>query len=219
MKKTFLSISIIAASFILLSDVNAQDNLSLGVKGNFGHSWMNGDGKNLFKPSYGAGLRLVYSANAHLGIGGDLSFSAEGSKKELSEGQTEVCTNLNYIRLTPQVLYFFGEYGDAVRPKIFAGPSLGFLVGGKTKTTVGDVTTSVDSKDSYKGFDAGALIGAGVNCRVAPGKWLNLDLGYTHGFIDQTKADNSTAYNRNFVIGVGLTWGIGKVKPDDIGVK
>jgi hypothetical protein len=219
MKKTLLSIALIAASFVMLSEAKAQDNLSLGVKGNFGHSWMNGDGKNVFKPSYGAGLRLVYSANANLGIGGDLSFSAEGSKKEFSEGQTEVRTNLNYIRLAPQVLYFFGEYGDAVRPKIYAGPSLGFLVGGKTKTTVGNTTTSIDSRDNYNGFDAGALLGAGINCRVAPGKWLNLDLAYTHGFIDQTKADNTTAYNRNIVVGVGLTWGIGKVKPADIGVK
>jgi len=219
MKKTLLSIAIASAAFFILADATAQDNLSLGVKGNIGHSWMNGDGKNVFKPSYGVGMRLVYSANAHLGIGGDLSFSAEGSKKEYTEGQTEVRTNLNYIRLAPQALYFFGEYGDAVRPKIFAGPSLGFLVGGKTKTTVGNTTTSIDSRDNYNGFDLGALVGAGINCRVAPDKWLNLDLGYTHGLIDQTKSDNTTAYNRNIAVGIGLTWGIGKVKPEEIGVK
>lgn len=219
MKKTFLSFAILSLGCILLSDVKAQDNLSLGVKGNFGHAWMNADGKSLFKPTAAAGLRLVYSANAHLGIGGDLLFSAEGSKKEFSEGTTEVRTNLNYIRAVPQVLYFFGEYGDAVRPKIFAGPSFGFLVGGKIKTETGGTTVTADSRDYYNGFDLGALIGAGVNCRLSPGSWLNLDLGYTHGFIDQTKADNTTAYNRNIAVGIGVTWGIGKVKPEQVGVK
>lgn len=219
MKKTIGIISIFSISCLAFLKVSAQDNLSLGVKGSIGHSWMSGDGKNLLKPSYGAGLRMVYSANANLGIGGDLTFNAEGAKKEYAEGATEVRSNLNYIRLTPQVLYFFGEYGNAVRPKIFAGPSLAFLVGGKTKTTTGGVSSSVSSSDLYNGFDFGALVGAGVNYRIAPGKWLNLDLGYTHGFIDQSKADNNTAYNRNIAIGVGVTWGIGKVKPESIGVK
>jgi hypothetical protein len=219
MKKTFLTIAIISLGCFLLTEVKAQDNLSLGVKGNFGHAWMNADGKSVFKPAYGAGLRLVYSANANLGIGGDVLFSAEGSKKEFSEGTSEVRTNLNYIRVVPQILYFFGEYGDAVRPKIFAGPSLGFLAGGKIKTTAGNTTVTNDSKDFYNSFDLGALIGAGVNYRVGNGTWLNLDLGYTHGFIDQTKADNSTAYNRNIAVGVGVTWGIGKVKPETVGMK
>lgn len=219
MKKTIGIISLLSICCFFGLTATAQDNLSLGVKGSIGHSWMSGEGKNLLKPSYGVGLRLVYSANANLGIGGDLTFNAEGAKKEFSEGGVEVRSNLNYIRLAPQVLYFFGEYGDAVRPKLFAGPSLAFLVGGKTKTTIGNSSSTVPSSDIYNGFDFGALVGAGVNCRIAPGKWLNLDLGYTHGFIDQAKANNTTAYNRNIAIGVGLTWGIGKVKPEDIGVK
>ncbi|MBC7848845.1 MAG: porin family protein [Chitinophagaceae bacterium] len=217
MNKKFLSIAMISASCFFLSDVKAQDNLSFGVLGNVGHTWMSGDGENKFKPALGAGLRLVYSANANLGIGGDLKFSAEGARKEFNNGLTDVKVNLNYIRANPQLLYFFGEFGDAVRPKIFAGPSLGFLISGKTKSTTGNTTTEVDSKDNYNGFDFGALVGAGANFRVAPGKWLNLDLGYTHGFVDLTKSDNNTAYNRNLAVGIGLTWGIGKVKSQDIG--
>lgn len=219
MKKTIGIICFAGLSSLLAFTAKAQDNLSLGVKGSIGHSWMSGDGTNKLKPAYGAGLRLVYSANTNLGLGADLMFSAEGAKKEFGEGATEIRSNLNYIRLAPQAIYFFGEYGDALRPKIFAGPSLGFLVGGKTKTTIGNTTTSVSSDDLYRGFDLGALVGAGLNYRIAPGKWLNLDLGYTHGFIDQVEAGNASAYNRNIALGVGLTWGIGKVKPERVGLK
>lgn len=191
--------------------VSAQNNLSLGVTGSFGHTWMKDDYTNEFKPALGIGLRLVYSANEHIGIGGDFKFSAEGAKREA--GNAEINTHLNYIRLNPQFLYFFGEYGQAVRPKIFVGPSLGFLAGGKIKTTADNVSVSADSKDYYKSFDLGALVGAGVNYRISPGMWLNVELGYTHGLLDQTKSDANTAYNRNLSAGVGITWGIGKVKP------
>lgn len=211
MKKLFL-ISAVCGSLLAGSQaVTAQDNLSLGVTGNFGHTWMKDDVSNEFKPALGIGMRLVYSANAHIGIGGDIKFSAEGAKREA--GAVDINTNLNYIRLNPQFLYFFGDYGQAVRPKIFVGPSLGFLVGGKIKSTADNVTVKADSKDYYKSFDLGALVGAGVNYRISPGMWLNIELGYTHGLLDQTKSDANTAYNRNLSAGVGITWGIGKVNP------
>lgn len=211
MKKLILISSVCCALVLFSQSSRAQDNLSLGVTGNFGHTWMKDDYSNQFKPALGIGMRLVYSASEHIGIGGDLKFSAEGAKREA--GAADINTNLHYIRVNPQFLYFFGDYGQAVRPKIFVGPSLCFLVGGKIKTTADNVSVTADSKDYYKSFDLGALVGAGVNYRISPGMWLNVELGYNHGLLDQTKSDGNTAYNRNLTAGVGITWGIGKVKP------
>jgi hypothetical protein len=142
--------------------------------------------------------------------------------KNRAEGNSVVTTrdaNLNFIRMQPKLIHFFGDLGDAVRPKLFVGGSLGFLVGGKTTTTVStnnesaDVTTKVNSKDYYNSVDAGLLAGAGINWRIGKATWLNTDLVYNNGLIDLSKSNNNWQASRSIGFNVGLTFPIGTVTP------
>jgi outer membrane protein W len=191
MKKLTLTLAIVAVAFM----AQAQ-RLSLGPTAGFGHSWitnMPGDGK--FNPSWNVGATFVYSSMSHWGIGLDAKYSAEGVKKETSLGTYEV--NANYLRIPIKGYYFFNEYGNPVRPKIFLGPSLGFLIGDD------------DSKNAFKGFDFGLLGGAGINFRIADRTWLNTDITYTHGFSNISDVSGATYRNRNIQLNIGVAFGLG----------
>jgi hypothetical protein len=137
-------------------------------------------------------------------VGLDLKYSGEGMKTKL-RGETAT-TRLNYVRIPIKLIYFFNNFGNDFRPKIYVGPSLGILAGGETKLFLPSGTAKVDSKDLYEDVDLGLLFGTGFNYRIASGTWLNVDLAYGHGFTDIAKTGD--AYNRNFSLNVGLAWGL-----------
>lgn len=194
------------------TNAQVKDNLSLGPIGGFGHSWISGDlpsgTERKFEPSLNVGGRLVYSATPKLGFGLDATFRTEGGRFETSNVENRV--NLNYIRLDPKLLYFFGEYGQRLRPKIGVGPSFGFLVGGKTENTIGSTNSELSSKDYYKGFDFGLSGLLGFNYRLKSKTWLNVDASYNHGLTDVVKNNSgNSAQNRSLFLNVGVTFGIG----------
>ena len=209
MKRIFL----VAGISLLGLVVNAQ-NLSLGPTAGFGHGWLGGEdvgGKAAFHPTYSLGGKLVYSFVSHWGISADLKFSSEGGTRTIEDN--DYVQRLNFIRIPVQGIYFFGEYGDAIRPKISAGPSLGFLVGGKGKIkSDGEVVSEMDSKDAFKSIDFGLQAAAGANFRVARNTWLNTDITYYHGLINIHEVSDKV-FNRGLGLNVGLTFGIGTVKP------
>ena len=123
--KKFLTIAI-GVLFMAYSSANAQsskrsniDYTSLGPIAGFGHSWLSGMDNQDFKPSIQLGIGMIYSKYEHLGIGADFSVSHEGYRMENELTNTEWTVNPVYLRLTPKLYYFFGEYGALVRLAIF----------------------------------------------------------------------------------------------------
>ncbi len=194
------------AAFVLcgISIANSQE-FSLGPTVGINNAWLeDAPGETQGLIGLNAGLTMVYSTEEHWGIGVDLKYSGEGVETKL-RGLTAK-THLNYVRVPVKVIYFFNNFGNDFRPKIYLGPTLGILTGGKTERFLEVGTIKFDSKDLYEGVDLGLTFGTGFNYRVAPGTWLNLDLAYGHGFTDIAKS--GTAYNRNLSLNVGLAWGL-----------
>jgi len=210
MKKLFIAGAILLA----VNGVNAQ-HLSLGPTAGFGHSWGRDDNsatKNKFHPAYNVGAKLVYSTLSHFGFSADVKFSGEGGTIETMSGSTKykVETRANFIRVPLQAIYFFGKYGDKIRPKVSLGPSLGFMVGGKSKAFENDKKIGEgDTKDAVKGFDLGANVAAGANFRIKEGVWLNADVTYYHGLVDISKAAGN-AYQSGVGLNIGVLFPIGK---------
>ena len=204
---------------VLTGIMSKAQTVSFGPTGGFGHAWItNSPGDTKFNPAWNAGLSFIYSSRSHFGLGVDAKYSAEGNKIKYSatEGNGLInyknTVNANYIRVPVKVIYFFGDNKSAVRPKIYAGPSMGFLTGGKTVTRIEGtgVVEKVDTKDEMKNFDFGVTAGAGLNFRVAPRTWLNTDLAFYQGLLDVTKANDMTKHNGNVGLNVGLLIGMGK---------
>lgn len=203
MKKLFLGLII---NSVICITVNAQSKFSLGPTAGVGASWLKNPSKSDGKLAANAGLSLVYSATPHFGIGLDAKYSFEGEKTSL--GTIKQTIDLNYLRLPLKAIYFFNDYGDRLRPKVFVGPSFGFLAGGKTKTDFGSSVSEVPSKNLYNTFDFGVTAGAGLNYRLVKNTWFNLDANYNHGITDIDKIANSKSRNRNVMLNVGVNFGL-----------
>src|SRR5690349_14344362 len=108
-----------------------ESSNSIGPTVGYNHTWTSGDGTSA-KPGFNAGIVYTNSFMEHWGAGLELKYSMEGAKID----GTDANGNLAYLRLPLRLKYFFGDYGNAFRPKVYLGPSLGFLL--SAKSTIGD---------------------------------------------------------------------------------
>lgn len=209
MKRIFVFfLSVLAISGF--STARAQ-YISIGPVASFGHSWVSNVGGNTrFNPSGSLGVGMIYSRQNNWGFGADLALSFEGlTKDELIDGTTyTVKVRPLYLRIPLKVYYFFGDYGDNIRPKVYLGPTLGFKL-----DEINDVepySTEARLPDNFfRSFDLGLQAGAGANFKISGRTWLNLDLGYYVGLLDavDAAADNYNM-NQNLRLNVGVLFGL-----------
>lgn len=199
MKKVLFAIVALSTGFF----AQAQQS-SLGPSVGLNYAWLSDRDNTTGRPSFNIGLTYTYSIIQNGGLGIDLRYSEEGTKQEVNG--VELTTKLNYVRLPIKFFYFFGQLEDNFRPKIFAGPSLGFLVGGKSEIASEFGTTEVDSKDYFENFDVGVNAGLGFNYRLVESIWLNFGVAYTHGLTNVVKSGPET-FNRNVNVNLGVAWG------------
>ena len=182
--------------------------ISLGPIGGFGHSWTS-NMNNRFKPSAHLGIAMIYSRFEHWGWGTELTASHEGYSTAI--GNQTFTYDPTYLRMTPKAYYFFGNYGDNIRPKIYLGPSVAYkvaedrYVGGPNNS---DVRYTDRGSYMINDWDLGVDVGAGVNIKVAPYTWLNLDADYYHGLLDVTRMNGMNNMNRSLRANVGVMMGI-----------
>lgn len=196
MKKFLFALAMLA----LTEGIQAQVN-SIGPTAGFNYAWLSDNDNASARPSFNVGLIYNHSILENAGIGLEVRYSQEGSKRKI--GALTYTNELSYLRIPLKFNYYFGALGDNFRPKIFVGPSFAFLIGGKSVTQVGETVIRIDSKDAYKPFDAGIQAGVGLNCRLAKLIWLNFDLAYTHGLLNVNR-NNSTFEPQNRLVNINL---------------
>lgn len=202
----------------------AYSYFSLGPVGSIGTSWLSywpGDGQSRLSGSYG--LDLTYSRAENIGFGADLTISHEGFSADypVSGMNRDLEVAPVYLRLQPKVIFFFNRWGDAVRPKIWVGPSVGLRLWENNDITP-DRLLVVEDEDQelgtavYSRADAGVTGGLGFNVRLANATWLSVGGAYYHGMVDVvddqfTERDSYNRYLR-FMLGVNFGLGISKAR-------
>ena len=186
---------------------NAQENVSIGpVVGvsvaNFRGNTSAIGGNTDWKPGLTAGGFYNYSSKTGFGFTGQLLFTQMGA--QINNKTNEI--NLNYIQVPLFATFFFGKYGAPVRPKLFLGPSLNFLVGARDKD--GNRLNPESGPRVYNPFDLGLTFGAGVNIKLQEKIWLNLDARYGLGLLD-VSADDNKMMNSNWGINAGISFPLG----------
>lgn len=212
--------------FLSIAALLQAQKLSIGPNAGYGSTWISKMNNRKYKSGGNVGLSLIYSTKSSFGLGADVKYSFEGGEREYqttipgSTLTTEEETSLNYIRVPLKAMWFFGKYGNRVRPKVALGPSFGFLVGGKIKTNTTSQTgamvshSETNSKDYWDTFDFGLTGSAGLNYRLVSKVWLNADVAYYHGLTNAINEEKISARpapsnkNRNIVLNVGVNLGL-----------
>jgi len=147
-----------------------------------------------------AGLFLNHSINSNFGVTFEANYSQMGTKVQ-NGGNLE---RIHYIQIPALAVYYFGQRGDAFRPKLFAGPYLGILL---ASTDKGGNELS-NGQQVFNTADVGGQIGAGFNFRIKRETWLNTDVRYIRGFGDITKEPSTSYQNVGVNINVGISFPI-----------
>lgn len=183
----------------LSQSVYAQQNVSMGPIIGLNYSKVSSTGSK-FKPGFNGGVFFNYSTKTDFGFNGSLIFSQLGGDVENSPN----FIRLNYLQIPINLVYYFGEgmREGSFRPKLFLGPYLGYLVNAKTPGL-----SDAQTMDQMNTIDFGAQVGGGFNLAIRNKIWLNIDLKYSHGFVDIPKA---LAYqNRALSLNAGLSFPLG----------
>lgn len=144
---------------------------------------------------------LNHSVNENFGVNAKLLFSQFGTGYENSTFQTR----LNYIQLPISGVYYFGQAGNRLRPKIYAGVYAAALTNGEA-----DDVLSLGGQTKFEDFDAGGQIGLGFNYRIQSMTWLNVDLGYTGGLVNVSEFQGDNIRNKGVNLNIGLSFPIVK---------
>lgn len=190
----------------LLSQITSAQNLSFGpiVGANFSelHNLANSSSKTGVK----LGAFVNYSTEKSFGLGLQVYYNQLGANIGNNTGKLK----LSYIEVPLLATYYLGSSikQGAIRPKVFIGPHVDFLLdavdsNGISLNTGGTTINKVDY---------GVTVGAGLNYALANQTWLNFDVRYAAGLADVYKtATLSTVRNNNISINLGISFPLGNL--------
>jgi hypothetical protein len=200
---------LLAVLFLLGFAVNAfaQRPISLGLRGgvNFASDAFTGITPT---PDVSSRTGFGFGGVAEMGLSDLIYLQAEpryiqkGTKISFA-GQTFSWTlKVDYFEIPVSLLAKFGA--GAVKPYIFAGPTISFLLSAKTESD-----SIRDIKDQTESNEFSLDVGAGVAFTVAPKTSLTGDVRYSLGLTKLNKPssdplDTSTWKSRDIKVFVGL---------------
>lgn len=201
-KLMFKKLTLISGLFLTAFSPIISQTLSIGpiVGINVSKFKINDASKNLVGMSIG-GL-ANYSVNEHVGISAKLLFSQLGSKYTTNNATSR----LNYLQMPISLVYYFGDAGNKLRPKIYAGPYFGTLLSA-IDANKNDLLEN--GENPYNKLDIGGQLGVGFNYLLKSRTWLNLDLGYGESLGDILKSDAATEHNKAVTLKLGLSFPLG----------
>jgi hypothetical protein len=191
--------SLACGAVLLLSSPSFAQGFGLGVKGglNIATEEVKGDaGAPPFDPRYAAvaGAFVALPLSPWFGVQAEGLYSMKGAQLDFQGVKPSL--QLDYAEVPVLAWVRFAH-----RYHVAGGPSMGFLLRAKARTSFSGSATEMDVKDQLKAFDFGVAMGGGVELGS-----LILDGRYTLGLtdIDKDKSDTVTTKNRAISVTAGF---------------
>ncbi len=164
------------------------------------------------------GGQLDYQFSNTWALSLQLLYDQKGAHIDMGPGYSNWTTS--YLELPLLVKMSFGS--GALRPYLFAGPSIGYLLSNiqhihtNGSYFVPDgvgawypIDTAADITDSTAKIDFSLIAGAGLSLQLASGTALFFDAAYAYGFINSDnyswdKADGISVYSRDIRLAAGV---------------
>ncbi len=167
------------------------------------------EGSMEFKNTTGfqVGAVVNYNINEMFSIQPELLLVQKGFKVGDNDEDGSMSVKYNYLEVPILAKVSFGT--EAFRGFATAGPTLGYLTGGKYiyEFDGEKETEDIEFEDEDRRFEAGMSIGVGAAYKVGAGE-LNLDVRYGFGLtsLNDSDADADEATAKNRVFGVSLAY-------------
>lgn len=203
MRRLIRIVSLAPLVLPVFSPVHAQ--VSVGVHGGISYSEMAGGVKTDSKTGFLAGAFVGIGIVGNWGVKPEVAYIQKGFKVEgtdVSTGQPlTLSTDMDYLEFLVPVGLDLAVEGEGVKPRLYAGPSLGLALSCEVKPDTDEPPQ--DCKDSFKSSDFGIVFGIGVELGSGPGAFL-ADLRYDYGITDlNDTGDDISNKNRSIQLLVG----------------
>jgi hypothetical protein len=188
MRSAILKRTTTVATFVLLlglglpANSQAQSAFDIGIRGGVTQATFYGDdvASNDFRPGFTGGVFLTYHVNKAFSIQPEVLYSLRGAKNHFS---ATTSPSLEDVRVSQDVieipvLFKLSAPLSPITPRIYAGPSLGFI----TNTSV----NGEDADDAFNDVDFGGILGGEIAYQVKAGPLseVALDGRYNLGFVN-----------------------------------
>jgi outer membrane protein W len=206
MKTTKIVIALLMTMFSF-GQLSAQgkDRISIGPRGGVNISSVTNVEESQTVTGLVLGLTSTYSFNERTGLTVDALYSVEGYKAPFETYK------LRYLQVPVYFDFFFGQLGERFRPKVYAGVSPAFFLGG----TLNELDIN---QPYYSDFIFNVTGGLGFNYRIGNRIWLNTDARAFVGLNDIRHEDVATgeAVNpRTYQFTLGLAYGLAKLEKEE----
>ena len=192
---------------MIVFGLNAQVRFGVKAGGTMStvYTKYDGDKNDGFKARLGfqAGGMMEYQFSESFSLQPELMYVMNGAKLESVDlGVAKLDNNMTLHNIQVPINVKFKMGADDLKFYAMAGPYFGYIVSGKVKTKVGDVTSSTDLYDidalDMKRFDFG--IGVGLGFEIT--KFI-VGVGYQYGIANLTGIDKLTMRSGTFNLSVG----------------
>ncbi|HER43681.1 MAG TPA: PorT family protein, partial [Candidatus Eisenbacteria bacterium] len=161
--------------------------VSFGVKGGLVTSNVTGipeewENVQSYLNNFCGGVFLNYAFDEALSIQPEILYVPKGVKGVLYDGfiDVDVTPSIDFIEI-PLLLKYTFPAGGAIRPCIFAGPSVGFVIDSQLEIGAGWLSSKIDMSDFTNDTDFSIVAGAGIGYETRYGL-LTFDARFQRGF-------------------------------------
>ena len=195
-------ITLAALTFLWAQQTTAQNTYSIGFHAGYNNArarHLNG-GSTSARPCMVAGVSLnVFPTNAMIGYRAEIHFIQKGAS--IKSDTTRASFYFNYIEIP--LLFRTAASLEGIKPYIFAGPKIGFLIANRAKIETNGVSKKIDLKDDTEPIDFSIDGGGGLEYTV--GRMTTFAaIRYSLGLLDIDKSRNGEWYARDFQIVSGI---------------
>lgn len=181
----------------------SQISLTTGIKGGISSSTFGGDASGDQSALRGtvAGLFFEIDLPGPINIQPEVLYCTKGSAASSSTVTTS--TTLTYFEIPFLIRYSLSI--PVIEPALFAGPSIGMLLGAKRKTeTTSSGIVETDIKSGTSTTDFGIIVGASLSLPLYITD-LSAEARYFYGLKPLAKDGISKQYNRVATLMIGIT--------------
>jgi hypothetical protein len=171
-----------------------------------------------------AGVQIDYPISNSWALSIQLLYDQKGAHADKYYFTTEESPDINYgtgdwsttyLEIPLLVKVSFGN--DAIRPYLFAGPSIGYLLSStvRLQATGGmsipnelgvtyQVDTTLSTTDYTNKIDVSVVAGAGISWKLVQGSEFFLDASYAFGLTSSNQESDVSIYSRDIRLAAGV---------------
>ena len=199
-------ITLAALTFLWAQQTTAQNAYSIGFHAGYNNArahHLNG-GSTSARQGRVAGVSLnVFPTNAMIGYRAEIHFIQKGAS--IKSDTTRASFYFNYIEIP--LLFRTAASLEGIKPYVFAGPKIGFLIANRAKIETNGVSKKIELKDDTEPIDFSIDGGGGLEYTV--GRMTTFAaIRYSLGLLDIDKSRNGEWYARDFQIVSGINFSL-----------